>query len=573
MRGQFSRTFDDGLEGGGSSYDRENDDDVDVTDELGNISVIIGKTFEATILPDGTEQIIEDTVYKRLNDGYIYTESKTRQVDNDSKGEQNLDHRNEDHHGRLTDIDLHEEREGCDTIGIDDLASPVTIPYEYSRSRSHSTDDENTNVMSVVTEDHEGIPRHQFVEEYLYEKDPMGLLQWKEQSKPLSPSVQQGRNGSGWCPYEEATVSETDVDSIQLLKMNNRRATIMGTMKSSSMRALGWMNSLFPISGGDDKMSVGDEDSGAPLELTLGKKRSDDNSDDDEERGSFKHSQERQTILRTEKPRSRRCMIMTFAILLGVIGTIIMVPLLVPKNVSSAAAANEISCVNLKIVVNVPDNQDTNKWSLSRVSDADAAIEYSTENGFPETLNGDDSRVYERCVRPGIYEFDISDSGGDGLGGDGKGGYYITADGVTLGISSFFFHEEKMTFQLPFNAEEENTKGNNKNDTACTDDFYLAIRTDENPKETSWNVVDKDTGDQILAGGPYALPWAVYTSRACLPNGNYTFNMLDEGGDGIQGKGEKGFFVLSKDGETIIQSNGQFGYGNSTDFVLRDETV
>jgi hypothetical protein len=571
-RGQFSRTFDDGLEGGGSSYDRDNDDDVDVTDELGNISVIIGKTFEATILPDGTEQIIEDTVYKRLNDGYIYTESTTRRVDNDATGEQKFDHRNEDHHGRLTDIDLHEEREGCDTIGIDDLSSPVTIPYEYSRSGSHSTDDENTNFMSVVTEDHEGVPRHQFVEEYLYDKDPMGLLQWEEQSKPLSPSVQQGRNGSGWCPYEEATVSETDVDSIQLVKMNNRRPPMMETMKNSSMRALGWMNSLFRISGGDDKMSVGDEDSGAPLELTLGKKRSDDNNNDDEERGSIHHSQERK--MHPEQSRSRRCKIMTFAILLGVIVTIIAVPLLVPKKVSYAATATEISCVNLKIVMNIPDKQDTNKWSLSRVSDiADAAMVYSTENGLPETLSGDDSRVYESCVHPGIYEFTISDSGGDGLGEDGKGGYYITADGVTLGVSSFFFHEEKMTFQLPFDAEEENTNGNYKNDTACTDDFYLAIKTDENPKETSWNVVDKDTGDQVLAGGPYALPWAVYTRRACLPNGRYTFNMLDEGGDGIQGISEKGFFVLSKDGETIIQSDGQFGYGNSTDFVLRDETV
>lgn len=127
-----------------------------------------------------------------------------------------------------------------------------------------------------------------------------------------------------------------------------------------------------------------------------------------------------------------------------------------------------------------------------------------------------------------------------------------------------------MTFELPFDAEEENATGN---DTACTDDFYLAIKTDANPEETSWNVVDADTGDQVLTGGPYALPWAVYSRRACLPNGNYTFNMLDEGGDGIHGDGEKGFFVLSKDGETIIQSDGQYGSGNSTDFVLRDEPV
>lgn len=562
--GWFNRTFDDGLEGGGSSFDRDNGDDVDVTDDLGNISVIIGKTFEATTLPDGTQQIIEDTVYKRLNDGYIYTESKMRRLDH----AENTDNRNEEHDsGLLAYIDLHEEREGCDTIGVSGeiASSPVTIPYEYSHSNSNSTDDENTNFMSVVTEDHEGVPRHQFVEEYLYDKDPMGLRQWEEQSKPLSPTGGVGKNVTGWCPYEEATASETDVDSIQLMKQNNHS---IWKMQTPRMRAAGWIKSFFQNDG--DNNSIGDESSGAPLELTHGRRVSDDN--DDEERGNKKLNQKRKMMCCTEKLRIQRCKVMTFAILLVVICTIIAVPLLVPKKVSSAATA--ITCVNLKVVMSIPDNQDTNKWSLSRIGDiAGAATVYSTNREFPESLTGEASRTYESCVQPGVYEFTISDSGGDGLGDDGKDGYYITADGITLGVSTFFFHEEKMTFEIPFNAEEEYTDGNATNDTACTDDFYVAIKTDDNPVETSWSVVDKDTGDEVLAGGPYALPWAVYSHRACLPNGNYTFHMVDKGGDGIHGESEQGFFVLSKDGETIIQSDGQFGSGNSTDFVLRDESA
>lgn len=585
--GRYNRTFDDGLEGtDGSSFERDrhdgDDDQTDVIDEFGNISAIIGKTFEAVTLPDGTQQIVEDTVYKRLNDGYIYTERKTRrlELDNESNQEQqpqHKEHRSEKHHsGELTDVDLHEEREGCDTIG--DLASPVTIPYEYSHSNSHSTDnDENTNFMSVITEDHEGVPRHQFVEEYLYDKDPTGLLQWEEQSKPLSPSAQQGKNSStGWCPYEEATEGETDVDSIQLMKSNSRQLPMMGLLRSSSLHAKGWIHSWFE-SGSIEHQSVGDDEgSGAPLELTHGKKSSDDidEYDVDEERGTgTKLRTGRKLLCRTDeqKPRSRRCKLMTFLILLVVICTITAVPLLMPKTVSSANTADAFTCVNIKVVMNITDKQDTNTWSLCRVSDiAGAAMIHSSTNGFPESLVGEESRTYESCVQPGIYEFTISDSGGDGLGVDGKGGYYITADGITLGVSSFFFHEEKMTFELPFDAEEENATGN---DTACTDDFYLAIKTDANPEETSWNVVDADTGDQVLTGGPYDLPWAVYSRRACLPNGNYTFNMLDEGGDGIHGIGEKGFYVLSKDGETIIQSDGQYGSGNSTDFVLRDESV
>ena len=199
------------------------------------------------------------------------------------------------------------------------------------------------------------------------------------------------------------------------------------------------------------------------------------------------------------------------------------------------------------------------------------------------TFTGDDSHTFENCVPPGIYEFTISDSGSDGLGDNGKGGYYIAANGITLGVSSFFFHEEKMTFELPFDdaeiKEEEysNSGGNAKNDSACTDDFYLAIKTDGNPEETSWNVIDNDTGNQVLAGGPYSLKWAVYSHRACLPNGNYTFNIVDDGGDGVDGgddnSGEKGFFVLSKDGETVLQSDGQFGPGTSIVFVLGDGPI
>jgi hypothetical protein len=50
------------------------------------IAVIIGKTFESTTLPDGFQQIVEVTKYKRLNDGHIYTESnKLRQSADDDK--------------------------------------------------------------------------------------------------------------------------------------------------------------------------------------------------------------------------------------------------------------------------------------------------------------------------------------------------------------------------------------------------------------------------------------------------------------------------------------------------------
>ena len=227
---------------------------------------------------------------------------------------------------------------------------------------------------------------------------------------------------------------------------------------------------------------------------------------------------------------------------------------------------------------------DTNSWSLTRIGSQGQVVTLISSDLLPEeeesdkhNANGNTDHVYKQCVKPGVYTFTIADSSGNGLGSEGSGGYYIQAQGVTLGISSFFFHEEKMTFTLPFDAEEGNNDkvdgdaGYGNVDTVCTDDFFLAIKTDKYPEQTLWNVIDNESGSPVLSGGPYKLPWAVYTRRACLPDGNYTFNMLDDGGDGLCCDTGKGFFVLSKDGETIASSDGQFGNETSTVFLLGDD--
>jgi hypothetical protein len=166
-----------------------------------------------------------------------------------------------------------------------------------------------------------------------------------------------------------------------------------------------------------------------------------------------------------------------------------------------------------------------------------------------------------------LFTFHVSDSGGDGLGADGKGGYYIIADDVKLGVSSFFFHDEEMTFSLPFEGDEDD----GDNDTACADDFFLVVKTDDAPEETSWTVVDNVSGEKVLEGGNYKLPWAVYTKRACLADGEYTLNIKDEGKDGMCCSKGQGFYMLYNDGQPIVNSDGEFGSGQSTVFVLGGE--
>lgn len=153
---------------------------------------------------------------------------------------------------------------------------------------------------------------------------------------------------------------------------------------------------------------------------------------------------------------------------------------------------------------------------------------------------------------------------------DGEGEYYITAGGVTLGISFFIFHEEKMTFELAVvpstpcvNLGIVMNSSNQTEDVdclvaqphwrtpVCTDDFYVAVHTVGDPRKTVWTVID-------TLGG-YSLPLAVNKQRTYFPDGSCTFNMLDDGGDGLCCNDGKGFVLLTNVGKAIVNTDGEFG--------------
>jgi hypothetical protein len=436
---------------------------------------------------------------------------------------------------------------------------------------------------SVVTEDH-AFGRNDgggglLVEEFLYDNDPVGLSQWKEQTRPPSSSDQRrvdvdaAADGGGWCAFgDSSTLDGNDTPSSLRLgrPMNWWRFTPSAAFPIPSS---GKVKSMFHA--GDDRNDGGGSVSGLPMNYPRDEKDSDDGDYDDE--GPTRTGRKKRCSFFNAQKRTRRCNLTTLAISLVVtIGAIIVTVMLVVPQMSRKVVEVPVvpsppPCVNLEISLSVSDQtNDINVWSLSRIGEDGEEVSINSSEVLPEKSG--DLHVYKGCVELGVYTFSISDSSGDGLGTDGEGGYYITADGVTLGISSFFFDNEKMTFELPLDPEDANT-GDDHEDTVCTDDFLLALHTDGNPSETTWNVIDNITGKEVLAGGAYSLPLSMYTHRACLPDGSYTFNMLDAGGDGVCCNNGKGFFLLSKDGKTIMNSNGDFGAESSVVFVLGDEDV
>ena len=439
-----------------------------------------------------------------------------------------------------------------------------------------------------------------YVEEYTYENDAKEYdaqawqQQQQEQYQQEQYQQQQGgrENVEGWNPF--GTDNSIADDSIQL---NNRLPSKQQGNKSSFNKKLSV--STFFNSGNQ----YDEEEDNSPIDLKGEEEETPSSSGGGG--GMFSRSKSNNKLMNCRN-------ISICAMLLVVVGIVTTIGLLVPsiKNQSPTKLEEEVdkapSCfdlgnIDLQIVISSTDSniEDVNSWSLVRANENGTVSTINSLDDLPEVtneeqdVNGGQQYIYKNCVEPGLYTFTISDSAGNGLGGgeldeeDDSGdegsssGYYITANDVTLGVSSFFFHEEKMTFTLPFGAEEvEDTSdetaetGDEEMDTVCTDDFFLAIKTDGKPNESTWNVIDNGTQEEVLSGGPYDMEWTVYTHRACLPNGHYTFNMFDEGEDGVCcDGGGKGFFVLQKDGKTIVNSNGEFGSVKSVEFMLGSEEV
>lgn len=94
----------------------------------------------------------------------------------------------------------------------------------------------------------------------------------------------------------------------------------------------------------------------------------------------------------------------------------------------------------------------------------------------------------------------------------------------------------------------------------------LALKTDNYPTETSWEIQDKDR-KVVASGGPYNKE--LITVKKCLPSGEYTFVIKDTYGDGICCRYGNGYYKLTSGGRTLA-SGGSFRYSEQTPFSLQN---
>jgi hypothetical protein len=533
------------------------------------IAVIIGKTFETTTLPDGSQQIIEVTKYKRLNDGHIYTESKLRnQATEDDKENVARTNIQGGLYGGGHKSKAPNKNCGFKLSLANQLACPSSLTLT-SSSGSFSSDNDNSNrqaiiphcgdsydsensnsqkgiincmtketaQMSVVTEDYE---EDSMVEEYLYEN---------EERKSLSPYAAARKENylGGWCP----SFDDLENKSLQL----QQQSSVWSTWANDSVFGDNVLMQMFDRSNnnGNHGRSLGES------------------CDQEEEHDRF-HLKSSMATTCKSRMGARKCkVLLCFVAFVAVAAAVVAVAFRPSSeegwNISKEAHADS-NCIHLEIVIDTDANTvgkdnpdgDVNEWSLVRHGKNDHLISIAKSSELsPDTVHN-----FQHCVQPGVFTFTISDSGGDGLGAEGEGGYYIVADGVKLGVSPFFFHNDEMTFTLPFKGDEYDGDG----ETECADDFFLVVKTDNNPGETAWDVVDNQSGKTVMEGGPYELPWTVYTKRTCLKDGNYTFNMRDGGKNGVCCDDGYGFYMLYVDDDLVMNSDGKYSSGASTVFLL-----
>ncbi len=124
------------------------------------------------------------------------------------------------------------------------------------------------------------------------------------------------------------------------------------------------------------------------------------------------------------------------------------------------------------------------------------------------------------------------------------------------------------SIENPNNSADEDTNNNSMTSVTYQSAYLpqnckVAILTDENPEETTWDIKASD-GTIIASGGPYTTSGLNIIDFTWPQNDCYTFTIYDEGGDGML----SGFYKITNSNTQVIWSgNIEFGSQTSAEFA------
>jgi len=134
-------------------------------------------------------------------------------------------------------------------------------------------------------------------------------------------------------------------------------------------------------------------------------------------------------------------------------------------------------------------------------------------------------------------------------------------------------YDIKVVVENPNNSNDEYTKNdefiiNIPQSAFLPQNCKVAILTDVNPQETTWDIKNS-AGEVIASGGPYDVS-SIYIEPFTWPaNDCYTFTMYDAGGDGMS----SGFYkIVNSSNQTIWEGDIDFGSMANAEFAF-DEVM
>ena len=218
-------------------------------------------------------------------------------------------------------------------------------------------------------------------------------------------------------------------------------------------------------------------------------------------------------------------------------------------------------CSEITINIVYDDNPHESSWDLyKKKADEYEYMLLKSHKGW----HGDQVYTEQICLEEGEYKFTINDAAKDGIccGLEGDGYYNITdADGALLAEGGDFEEYESKLFSISGTSTPPTPT------TECASHLDIAIIYDDNPHESSWELIRKDDNKLIQSHEGWHGD-KMYTDSICLEEGQYEFTIKDKASDGICcGLEGDGYYKLTSNGK-LIAEGGEFEASETTSFSI-----
>ena len=211
-------------------------------------------------------------------------------------------------------------------------------------------------------------------------------------------------------------------------------------------------------------------------------------------------------------------------------------------------------------------------WELN---DPESGLMLERESGYTDSKHENNHRI---CLPAGsCFTFKIFDSMRDGI--STPGGYEVTVDGTIVSstltsidgsIAVFDDEEDTVQFGCVPTIKPTTSPTSSPSHTLCKPSeitVTITIQTDDYPDETSWGLIDAETGTLLIQSSEYTKEAHLYHHQHCLPAGSCNvFTIHDLFGDGIISPGG---YEVSVDGIIVASSLGSNAPFSSYDDFVR----